>query len=318
MKPESATQKTEIETKSKVLILQWLTYALWGWSIVSLTSLLAASLSQMITGTDTSGFAPYGIAASVVLVPIAVVCDFFYAKREQARKSGIATFIMVVHAVVFALLGIGSLIGAVFSGINLLISGDDSSGVLVALITLSIVAVLFGSTFLRVLQPTKFGSLVRWVHSVIILTATVTILVLSFIGPVRYGRLTKSDRLISENISGLASALNDYGRDKNTLPENLQSLSTNDGTQKLIQSGLVTYTPNTKAPKAQTTTDSYGYAIPTKQQTFFYTLCVNYKKPSSKNAGNDASAQDYTNYVSAYTHTAGNVCYKVATDYNYS
>ena len=61
-----------------IIILQWLTYAFWGWFVLA-TSLLAVTvLSHFIAHTNDSNFTPYAIAAVLVLLPLSFVCNFFY------------------------------------------------------------------------------------------------------------------------------------------------------------------------------------------------------------------------------------------------
>ena len=307
-------QQHNPDNKPGIIVLQWLTYAFWGWTIVAITSLLATTLTHMITGAGTGGFTPYGIAATLVLLPISAICDIFYTKHEPQKKTGAATIVMVIHAVLFALLGIASLIGIVFCLIQLFISSNDLKPTQVGLLTLLCVAVMYGITFVRVLNPVKL-TWIRQAYLAIMCGATIGVIALSVVGPLRYERLTKNDRFIAENISDLTSAINNRTNKQNSLPTSLTDIQATGSTQKLVESKLVEYKPNTKSPQASDTYPGDEQA----DKVYFYQLCVTYARASS-NYGDESqiatiSRDDYNEYVDAYSHPAGTVCYKVATGY---
>lgn len=295
------------------LILQWLTYAFWGWTILAMSILLTTVLAHMITGADTSGFTPYGIAAVIVLLPISIICDFFYKKDEPTKKIGGASLVMVVHAVIFALLGIASLIGFVFTLVQLLISSSETKTTIIGLISTAVISVFYAAAFIRTLNPAKIP-LVRRFFSIFMTVSALAVIVLGIIGPVTYERATKTDRLISDNISVLAEKINANARDNEILPASLDSLNLKGDVKKIVENDLVQYTPNTKKP---TNRGSDDYRFSQDTSIYFYTLCVTYTKERNESFAYSTydSTEEYSSYISAYSHPAGKVCYKVRTDY---
>ena len=60
------------------IILQWLTYAFWGWALLGINWLIFIVVFSLLAHQDQTEVIPYAIAAVLVLLPISVVCDFFY------------------------------------------------------------------------------------------------------------------------------------------------------------------------------------------------------------------------------------------------
>lgn len=136
------------------LVLQWLVYAFWGWTVLAVSIMTWAIISFYMDGLNISDTALYGVAALLVLLPLSLGCDIFYHKKEPEVKTGAASVIMIIHSVIFALFGIGSLISAVLSGVNLLI-GDNTIGVLNTLFTSLIIFAIYLSVFLRTILLKK-------------------------------------------------------------------------------------------------------------------------------------------------------------------
>ena len=61
------------------------------------------SISELLKDADVGSFDPYAVAAVLVLLPVSFITDFFYSKREPGKKTGAATIVMVIHAVLYAL-----------------------------------------------------------------------------------------------------------------------------------------------------------------------------------------------------------------------
>ncbi|MGH7250207.1 MAG: hypothetical protein ACREGC_04480, partial [Minisyncoccia bacterium] len=116
-KPPGTTNTSPVHNLNtpNVIVMQWLTYAFWGWTALSLSILTGIVLANFINKADMGSFTPYAIAAVLVLLPISFVCDYFYSKHEPGKNTGSAMVVMVIHAVLFALFGVGALIGIVFS-----------------------------------------------------------------------------------------------------------------------------------------------------------------------------------------------------------
>ena len=320
--PEPIAVQPDQPNKPGIIVLQWLTYAFWGWTIVALGALLATTASYMITGFNTGGFTPYGIAAVIVLLPISAICDLFYSKYEPIKKTGAASIVMVIHAVIFALFGIGSLIAVVFSVISAITSGSFSEQITVAIITALSLFVVYGVTFIRTLRPAKLVWLNR-AYLIFMIAVSSIVIILAIVGPVNNERVTKNDRLISSNLSTLKGDIESYARKQSALPSSLSDLdSTNPNVKKIISEELVTYTPNTRQKESKFKSNSLSRS--TKYDSgyvFFYELCATYlKEDGSGTPGYETNYQldgddNYDTYLSTYNHPAGKVCYKLKTGY---
>lgn len=164
------------------IILQWLTYAFWGWTVLILSVLTYTVFMDFLDQGDGSSFSYYIISAALVLLPISFVCDYLYSKKEPPKKTGAASIVMVVHAVLFALFGIGSLIWGVFSLVFLITSGgSDNSTTLAGLYSSLVIAIFYAATFARTLNPPRFP----WIPKVYKLAMVVLVgifILLGFLG----------------------------------------------------------------------------------------------------------------------------------------
>jgi len=308
-----APQATQSVNTPAVLILQWLTYAFWGWTILAMSFLTSIVLATFILGTDASTYSPYVVAAVVVLLPISAITDKFYSKKEPVKKTGGATIIMVIHAVLFALFCIGSLIAIVFSIISYFTNSGGSSNTTVALLSAIIIMLLYASIFLRVLTPYK----PTWLHKAFMFYMIIVVgimVVLGIAGPTYQASVTKNDKLIENNLSSLTTSIDSYANSHNKLPQSLNQLSLSGDTATMVNKNLVTYIPDTQAAvyPDQSNSQNYYYQTP----TYYYQLCVTYRK-SSGTGTNPSSYQNanngYSNYIDSSSHPAGKDCYNVAT-----
>jgi hypothetical protein len=309
------SQSAPQQHSAGVLVLQWLTYAFWGWTVLALSVLTSTVVTSLMSKTDTGGFTPYGIAAVLVLLPISFVCDLFYGKKEPAQKTGAAMAIMVIHAVLFALFAIGALIAAVFAQVSILTSNSDTESQQILIICSLIIFVYYLVTFLRVLNMAK-SARYRPLFRIGMLATVGIIVVLAIVGPVARERSLRDDKLIENNLSSLNTNIDDYARAKNKLPENLGELELKGDTKALVDKNLVEYSKTdlkqSSLPLGQT---SYG----TSSTIYYYQLCVTYKDKSSDdyyNSYGSSSYEDddgYADYLSNYNHPAGHQCYKLKT-----
>lgn len=327
-----APQQPAVPVKEPVnaglIVLQWLTYAFWGWTVLALSILTTSVVADFIDGNGSNWFSSYGIAAVLVLLPISYICDSFYAKKEPVKKAGAETVVMVIHAVIFALFGIGALIAAVISLVALFTSSNDSKGAQVALISSLIIAVFYGATFLRTLNP----SAIRWLqykYKLIMLLAVGVIALFGIIGPVANERATRTDRLIETELPLLTESINSYARSEDRLPDSLDGLDLRGDTRKLVDQKLVEYKPESVASTVPRTTSTYLDkrsnitatldSLSAEQPVFRYQLCVVYQEESEQRGygyGYGGSPEDkdgYSSYISAYSHPEGRVCYKLKT-----
>ena len=295
-----------------LVVLQWLTYAFWGGTVISMSVLTAALLSFHITGSSFGDSASYSIAAVLVLLPISIICDIIYGKQEPDRKSGIASVVMIIHAVTFGLFVIGSVISVAFSIVTLMISGTDTDGTMVSLWSSLIIAFLFALVFLRTVLPNKLSGMKR--YYIILMTVIVGVItVLGLIGPVNDARLSRNDRLIESGLPTVGDAIEAYVTSKSKLPDDLKNLDLKGDAKKLVADNLVRYTQETP-PQSLLYPD-----YPANATTLYYKLCVTYRKASPSqtdyNVTSSSSSVDsgYSSYISTYSHPAGEKCYKLKT-----
>jgi hypothetical protein len=333
--PVAAPVPAKEPANAGLIVLQWLTYAFWGWTVLALSFLTTSVVANFIDSSYEDWFSSYGIAAVLVLLPISYICDSFYAKKEPAKKVGAETVVMVIHAVIFALFGIGALITAVISLVILFTSSGGSQGALISLISALIISVFYAITFLRTLNP----GMVRWLqykYKLIMLVAVGLIALLGLIGPVANERLTRDDRLLVAELPALSNAINDYARENDRLPDDLEVLSLRGDTKQLVSRKLVEYKPEesqTATRLPATTFDTTNGTNLSRQSNSLilndidqekahrYQLCVVYKKESRNryNYGGADYSKDpdgYATYLSVYEHPEGRTCYKLkTTDY---
>ncbi len=142
-------------TNALTIIIQWLTYAFWGWTVLILSILTYAVFAQLLNSDNASNANYYVISAAIVLLPISFATDFFYSKKETKKKENAAMVVMVIHAVLFALFGIAALIAAVFSFVSLLASSGSHTLKFVDLWSSLFISVFYAATFIRTINPAK-------------------------------------------------------------------------------------------------------------------------------------------------------------------
>ena len=295
-----STESSKPTVSAGLIILQWLTYAFWGWTLLALSGLTNIVISNLIEKNDTATeLLPYVLAASIVLLIIVLPCDFFYRKKEVSKKQGASMVVMIIHAVIFALFGIGALIGGVFALIQLLIATNSYSGAMSSFISLLIITVLYGFAFLRTLNPFHNFNIGRW-FSISMLSVAGIFIVLSIVGPLAQATTTKNDRRLEANLADISQAVESY-TSNNKLPATLSDLELGGEAGRLISDNLVEY----KIDDAK---------------LFRYQLCVTYQQKHGENSENHRTSYDdnngYDSYLSNYDHPAGKVCYKLQTTYS--
>ncbi len=308
--PEVVAPSMAMETPNsnpRLIILQWLTYAFWGFTVLSMSFLVVTVLAFFINKADFADAPLYGIAAVLVLLPISVICDLFYAKREPAEKTGAAAVVMIIHAVIFALFAIGSLITVVFSIVSLIVSSSQTESTLVILYSALIIAFLYAIVFLRTILP-KMLLKFRLPFVILMVVTVGVICIAGFLGPVADARLTRTDKLIEANLPAVGESISTYAAKNNRLPNDLSALTLTGDAKKLVADNLVTF-------KKDNGPSSGGFA-----GSFYYQLCVTYKKAVESpytSSSYKYSDSGYSQMVTSYYHAAGDVCYKVeAMNYN--
>ncbi|MEP6710544.1 MAG: hypothetical protein ABJA64_02400 [Candidatus Saccharibacteria bacterium] len=315
---KSDSQKNDESGKSSssagIIVLQWLSYAFWGWLIAALIWLVSITLTNAIAGGTIDGVIPYAMASAIVLLPIAFVTDLFYRKHEPRKKEGAATVIMVIHAVLFALIGIGSLIVTVFIGLSMLIgSGGSNDLQTISLLVMLFAAVMYGLVFVRIINPFKTSKAAAF-YGFGMLILTTVLLILGTAGPMVKSISLRDDRRIEKSLPDVENAVSNYIQQNKKLPDDLNSLEYSRSDAKaLVSDGLVTYKKEIKVSDDSTSLRSYN------KTEFRYQLCVTYNQKSSKSSYSSYNSSDYRTSVSTYGHGAGEVCYKLEKSvYDYS
>lgn len=306
-----------------LVILQWLTYAFWGWALLALIWLTYIVLTTFIEHQDMEETVPYAIAASLVLLPIAFICDFFYGRRETQKKTGAAMIVMVIHAVIFALCGIGILIATVFLAVNLMMqSDDDTTAQLVWIATLAISVVTYALTFLRTLNPFQRLPIGK-IYPFIMLTIIGVFIVLGFVGPVAQARLAKDDKAVVTALGSIHHKVSAATEDNKQLPAKLDQLELTEKERDLVKRRLIVYKPGTVEVKKDSSYLRNSSAVEgvsnlenTQERIYKYQLCATYKTAKgSRSVGvepyRSPTNGGYESYLSVYFHPAGEVCYKL-------
>lgn len=318
----SPATATPVQQKSAntpgVVVLQWLVYAFWGWTAVSLISLAASVFARFIADAEVGDFSLYALSSALVLLPISTLCDVFYAKKEPPHKHGAAVAVMLIHAVIFALLGVGSLISLVFAVISIVTANGESSGQVVWALTSVFAAVVYAVLFARTALVGKF-SLIKKLTPIIMSSIVIVFSVAAIVGPVMGQVRTRNDRLIESNIGNVSRAVDNYIQENNKLPASLDDINLEGDASVVVTKGLVTYEPSTAT---NGTLDYFSGTRASSSTTtkYTFTLCATYtdKKKNPYSSSRYDQDQNATSlYV--YGHDAGKVCYDLtSTVYQYN
>lgn len=305
------------------LVLQWLTYAFWGWTVLSLSILTSISIGHFMMkdahGDFGGSMISYALAAVIVLFIISAVSDAVYTKREPEHKQGAATVIMIIHAVIFALFAIGWVIAAVFAVLSLFLGSDDGNeGALTTLMTGIIIAFVYGITMVRTLRP-KVPKKISLYYTLLMALITLAIATLGIAGPAMNARLTKDDRLIEQGLYGISKAINDYADDNNKLPSNLDDIKDDTSTtsKELITRNLVEYNQGGTVDQTESSIlrrTTVNSSAGDTDKVFEYELCVEFKAKKGTSYSHPENDSDRRTYPDTYSHGKGRVCYDLVTD----
>lgn len=310
---DSPVEKNEVKQEPSpqhnsagTIVLQWLSYAFWGWLIVGLLWLMGIVLVNALLGESTNETLPYALAASIVVLPLAFIADLFYRKKEPVRKTGAAMVIMTVHAVLYAILGITALIIAVFTVVNALLNTGLQESHQVTLYTALFATVLYALVFVRIINPFKAKKPVT-IYGLAMLILTIVMLTLAIVGPFTNSVATRGDRAIENGLPYIQTSIDSYFEENKKLPKSLDDINLNNEDAKdIVGDNKVEYKPETK----DSTTDSLEPVSGVVSQR--YQLCVEYKgAKGDKEARNDAEDSKEVNYINTYAHNSGKVCYKL-------
>lgn len=327
VEPVAETKPTEAPEVKKLspggLVLQWLTYAFWGWAALLLSWLVFLVLHTAFNRADSSywsfdGLVPYALAGTIVLLIIALITDIFFKRIEPKEKQGASTVIMIIHAVIFAIFAIGWLIAGVFGIVVLLIGtgSDDGSGVLAQLSTSAVMVAVYGATLLRTLNPSKIPKvpILYWAFMGVVMLITIA---LAIVGPVAAQREALKDEPVERELKSLSSEINRYASAENKLPtlEEVKADASQDA-QEMIDDGRITYTEKGKLEVRTLPSDSSD-----TRSVYRYELCGEFLTQK----GNENEREMYDQYqTDAYDtqpaveyHSKGKVCYELQTRSTY-
>ncbi len=295
------------------IVIQWLTYAFWGWTAIAILVITSMVLTFYMQSADIASMLPYSIAAVSVLLPISIVCEILYRKREPAKKTGASSVIMIIHAVLFALCGVGALVTIVLNLVKLLISNSslESTSSQVFLYAAIVMVVVYAVLFFRTIIPEKLFKFRIAVSGFMVLVSIVLIAVAA-IGPITNEMKTKNDKLIENSLPYIVDAIEKYYAENNSLPATLNEVTLNGDVDKLKSEKLVTYINETDL--SQTIDERYRYQ-----------LCANYVQADDTTYTNGPygyptetdAIYKYSPYVDTYGHAAGKVCYKLSVGNSY-
>jgi len=310
------------------MVLQWLSYAFWGWFGIAMAWLSGVTFAYFITGnsSDLTSALAYPLASVIVMFLLAVITDLFYARREPAHKAGGANAIMLIHVVLFVLIAVGAAVTALFSLISIALNTDPTSGTdgqTIAAWTSAVMILVFGFTAVRAMFGGRKSKL-RIAHWATMSALAIGMIAFSMFGPVVGAQLTRDDRLIEEGLPVLNQTVSEYVNENGKLPTTLAdandaSSSSSAASNALVARDMVRYTPNVK--EATKIEDGYNATADrlTYQTTYYYRFCVTYKE-AKKASGlyyDTASSSDskYKSYLYITGHAKGEVCYNLqATD----
>ncbi len=261
-----------------VVILQWLTYAFWGWAALAMTILSSIVASFVISG-QSQGVEPlaYFIGAVVVILPIALVCDLIFSKNERNHKAGVALVIMVIHTVLYALLAVAGLASVVFALISMLLPTADTTWPVVWLLTSLVATVSYALVLLRIIYP-RVGTKLRLLVRTLLVLLALTAVVWAIAGPITQSIVRRDDNYTQAAAFSTTGLISGYAYQEGTLPASLDAVQAyvdegyyvDNESQLAIEQSIanetITYKPNIQKP----TEDATG-------KTFYYEICVVYQ-----------------------------------------
>lgn len=325
VEPAAPAAQSPQRSTGGVMVLQWLSYAFWGWFGVAMGWLSAVTIAYFVHGnsSDITSSLAYPLASVIVMFALAAVTDILYVRREPLHKQGGANAIMLVHTVLFVLIAVGAAVTALFALISMLLTTDPSLGTdtqVVTAWTSLVLVVIFAMIGVRVLFGGRVHKL-RTVHWVVMTTLALGMMVASIMGPVVGAQVTRDDRLIEEGLPTLVNAIGSYVGENDKLPATLAAANDSyayatAASKSLVSRNMVRYTPNVIEP----VTANDGAGVSSKESlypastTYYYRVCVTFtqvKKASGTYPGSSDGSVDgyYPSYLSIVSHPKGEVCY---------
>lgn len=322
---KQSSKSKEIQSNDPgVATSQWLTYVFWAGAAISASILVAIGTSLAVNGYSSGvSSALYAVIALVITLPIALISDRFYSKKERQRKVGIGLVLMVLHAVIFAIVAVVALATALYTLMQHLLFDDGMGTLLTIAATSGWLAISFGLIVLRIVR----GDISRIIKLVVVL-AIIAVLVWGIAGPVSQAVMRRDDDKAERAMQDLYSMITMQVSTSGVLPDSIKAAIDGDvynssymkaTVKSAADAGLVTYTPNVEPAE---TTNEDGYT----QTTYYFELCVTYKhdNPSRANwnsmmfaepysASDSRASSDYANVYSGTSNEAGTHCYQYQT-----
>jgi hypothetical protein len=312
----ASSKKSAPQSSSITTVWQWVCYGLWELALIALCVLLVGTLAYFFLdnpgSTSDYTFSIYFMAAVLCLLPPAFIVDKLYMKRESSQKHGFSAVIMVLNGVVVFLASIAAFITAVMTTLSIVVDGDSSAEKWITIVSALVIAKLGGLLFIRIINPERLSGKVKYFRQAVLIVAAI-ILIAACAGPVRNLFMTRADRVIEDNLSGIQSGIDIYTNDKKSLPVSLTDIDlvNYEKAADLVEAGKVTYKPNSKPAQKEG-----GLNGGPSTDKYFYQLCVTYKK--SRGDQKDWEKYRSSSYTYHVPHPAGYYCYDLETMvYNY-
>jgi hypothetical protein len=288
---------TQQETKHTALevLLQWLTYIFWFWTLFFSSLIISSVLGYYIAEESSTEWIVYLAGPQILLYIAALITDKYYKKVETEKKTGFSAVVMVVNAIIAIIISIGSFITASIALTTMLVSVTDTDSSLITFVSSTVIGLLSLLFFLRIIHIKKLA-LIRKDYSVITGVVVFISIILIAVGPFVATIQRRADRLIEENYYSITGSIRTYVRENNQLPEQFSDVTFEDDAQKAIDTGRVTYKKGSKNSDYYSSSPSYKYE-----------LCVDWDK--EKNPDYDGYYSRTKSFTTSW-HQAGVQCYE--------
>jgi len=302
-KKSTAKKSTAKQPTAGVFILQWLTYVLWAALGLLATTALANLVALTLFGHTTPPLRDviFATVATIILLIFALVIDLLYSKREELKKSGVSSVIMVIHSVLFTIGLVISLVAATYSLANSLTETGPSQ--IDSQVSLAVACIAILISVALILRTSLIGSpkLARTIGRLSLITIPTVMLVISIFMVLPKSNVGQNDLLIDNNIFMISYGISSYTDSEGKLPESLNDIELIDVDRRIIDEELIEYRPNTK---------------PADDDRHYYQLCADYKTSTENSPflAKNVLAPDkngYSLYTGPTRHPAGNFCYKI-------
>lgn len=317
---EETTTVKPTHSSALNIVLQWLVYVFWFWTLAVLGTVLSGVLIDIfVDSTQDSTWIIYAAAPLVVLLPLASVSDRYYKKVEPREKHGFAAVVMVVNAIIAALCAVGAVVAIVYALLDLVLSTRaDTTGNTVALLVSFVIATLSSLFFIRVLYIERFRFIRKRFTQIVLAIALVSLL-LVIVFPLVDEVRRKSDRIVEDNYRLVTRAIDNYvSENSGRLPASLDQVDFKDGAKRAVDTGKITYKPlsltsnGDSIDELTTTILDIGNSSSSRNRDRNYELCVDWDYERD-------NRYDYPNrsksYSSSYGHEAGTQCYSESAYY---